>query len=50
MGLLFSLFYIFGLIIAAIETRKRRKKNDAAFFFFFLRFKILKLSFKKLIF
>lgn len=31
MGLLFSLFCIFGLIIVAIETRKRRKKKDAAF-------------------
>jgi protein brassinosteroid insensitive 1 len=41
MGMLFSLFCIFGLIIAAIETRKRRKKKDAAsFFFFFLDLKI----------
>jgi protein brassinosteroid insensitive 1 len=31
MGLLFSLFCIFGLIIVVIETRKRRKKKDAAF-------------------
>lgn len=31
MGLLFSLFCIFGLIIVAIETRKRRKKKDLAF-------------------
>jgi protein brassinosteroid insensitive 1 len=31
MGLLFSLFCIFGLIIVAIETRKRRKKKDVAF-------------------
>ncbi|PSS21546.1 Systemin receptor like [Actinidia chinensis var. chinensis] len=30
MGLLFSLFCIFGLIIVAIETRKRRKKKEAA--------------------
>lgn len=30
MGLLFSLFCIFGLIIIAIETRKRRKKKEAA--------------------
>ncbi|KAF8411595.1 hypothetical protein HHK36_004152 [Tetracentron sinense] len=29
MGLLFSLFCIFGLIIVAVETRKRRKKKDA---------------------
>ena len=29
MGLLFSLFCIFGLIIVAIETRKRRKKKDS---------------------
>lgn len=29
MGLLFSLFCIFGLIIIAIETRKRRKKKEA---------------------
>jgi hypothetical protein len=49
MGLLFALFCIFGLIIAAIETRKRKKK-DATFFFFFFRFKNLKLNFKKLIF
>ncbi|GMY11218.1 protein BRASSINOSTEROID INSENSITIVE 1 [Fagus crenata] len=31
MGLLFSLFCIFGLIIVAIETKKRRKKKDVAF-------------------
>lgn len=30
MGLLFSLFCIFGLIIVAIETRKRRKKKDSS--------------------
>ncbi|KAB1210427.1 Brassinosteroid LRR receptor kinase [Morella rubra] len=30
MGLLFSLFCIFGLIIVAIETNRRRKKKDAA--------------------
>ncbi|GMP25511.1 hypothetical protein CsSME_00002341 [Camellia sinensis var. sinensis] len=30
MGLLFSLFCIFGLIIVAIESKKRRKKKDAA--------------------
>lgn len=30
MGLLFSLFCIFGLIIVAIETKKRRKKKEAA--------------------
>ncbi|KAJ1429743.1 Leucine-rich repeat [Sesbania bispinosa] len=30
MGLLFSVFCIFGLIIVAIETRKRRKKKEAA--------------------
>ncbi|KAK7350851.1 hypothetical protein VNO77_09852 [Canavalia gladiata] len=30
MGLLFSLFCVFGLIIIAIETRKRRKKKEAA--------------------
>ncbi|OWM82278.1 hypothetical protein CDL15_Pgr001852 [Punica granatum] len=29
MGLLFSLFCIFGLIFVAMETRKRRKKKDA---------------------
>ncbi|KAL4363281.1 hypothetical protein GQ457_04G034530 [Hibiscus cannabinus] len=29
MGLLFSLFCIFGLIIAIVETKKRRKKNSA---------------------
>ncbi|KAJ4715498.1 Receptor kinase [Melia azedarach] len=29
MGLLFSLFCIFGLIIVAVETRKRRKKKDS---------------------
>ncbi|PIN26881.1 Serine/threonine protein kinase [Handroanthus impetiginosus] len=31
MGLLFSLFCIFGLIIVAVETKKRRKKKEAAF-------------------
>ncbi|XP_059307982.1 systemin receptor SR160 [Lycium ferocissimum] len=30
MGLLFSLFCIFGLIIVAIETKKRRKKKEDA--------------------
>ncbi|KAL3527901.1 hypothetical protein ACH5RR_012557 [Cinchona calisaya] len=30
MGLLFSLFCIFGLIIVAIEMKKRRKEKDAA--------------------
>ncbi|GAB2254202.1 hypothetical protein Droror1_Dr00022011 [Drosera rotundifolia] len=30
MGLLFSLFCIFGLIIVAVEMRKRRKKQEAA--------------------
>ncbi|KAL5555825.1 hypothetical protein UlMin_038061 [Ulmus minor] len=30
MGLLFSLFCIFGLIIVAIETRKRRKKKESS--------------------
>ncbi|GLU20336.1 hypothetical protein SLE2022_365430 [Rubroshorea leprosula] len=30
MGLLFSLFCIFGLIIVAVETKKRRKKKDSA--------------------
>lgn len=30
MGLLFSLFCIFGLILIAVETRKRRKKKEAA--------------------
>ncbi|XP_042490846.1 systemin receptor SR160-like [Macadamia integrifolia] len=30
MGLLFSLFCIFGLIIVAVESRKRRKKKDAS--------------------
>nr|XP_027077211.1 brassinosteroid LRR receptor kinase-like [Coffea arabica] len=30
MGLLFSLFCIFGLIIVAIEMKKRRKKKEAA--------------------
>ncbi|KAK3027635.1 hypothetical protein RJ639_040242 [Escallonia herrerae] len=30
MGLLFSLFCVFGLIIIAVETRKRRKKKEAA--------------------
>ncbi|VVA36980.1 PREDICTED: serine/threonine-kinase [Prunus dulcis] len=30
MGLLFSLFCIFGLLIVAIETKKRRKKKDSA--------------------
>ncbi|XP_057774641.1 systemin receptor SR160-like [Salvia miltiorrhiza] len=30
MGLLFSLFCIFGLIIVAVETKKRRKKKEAA--------------------
>ncbi|KZV14559.1 brassinosteroid LRR receptor kinase-like [Dorcoceras hygrometricum] len=30
MGLLFSLFCIFGLIIIAVETKKRRKKKEAA--------------------
>nr|AYN74356.1 brassinosteroid insensitive 1 [Eucommia ulmoides] len=30
MGLLFSLFCIFGIIIVAVETRKRRKKKEAA--------------------
>lgn len=30
MGLLFSLFCIFGLIIVVIETKKRRKKKEAA--------------------
>nr|Q8L899.1 RecName: Full=Systemin receptor SR160; AltName: Full=Brassinosteroid LRR receptor kinase; Flags: Precursor [Solanum peruvianum]AAM48285.1 systemin receptor SR160 [Solanum peruvianum] len=30
MGLLFSLFCIFGLIIVAIETKKRRRKKEAA--------------------
>ncbi|GER48993.1 leucine-rich receptor-like protein kinase family protein [Striga asiatica] len=30
MGLLFSLFCIFGLILVAIETRKRRRKKEAA--------------------
>ncbi|KAK7410851.1 hypothetical protein VNO78_02005 [Psophocarpus tetragonolobus] len=30
MGLLFSLFCVFGLIIIAIETRKRRKKKAGA--------------------
>nr|DAD22468.1 TPA_asm: hypothetical protein HUJ06_023931 [Nelumbo nucifera] len=29
MGLLFSLFCIFGLIIVAVELKKRRKKKDA---------------------
>ncbi|KAK9272106.1 hypothetical protein L1049_002475 [Liquidambar formosana] len=29
MGLLFSLFCIFGLILVALETRKRRKKKDS---------------------
>lgn len=29
MGLLFSLFCIFGLIIVAVETKKRRKKKEA---------------------
>ncbi|XP_022977566.1 systemin receptor SR160-like [Cucurbita maxima] len=29
MGLLFSLFCIFGLIIVVVETRKRRKKKDS---------------------
>ncbi|KAL4360532.1 hypothetical protein GQ457_04G034520 [Hibiscus cannabinus] len=29
MGLLFSLFCIFGFIIAIVETKKRRKKNSA---------------------
>ncbi|KAE9587320.1 putative protein kinase RLK-Pelle-LRR-Xb-1 family [Lupinus albus] len=30
MGLLFSVFCIFGLILVAIETKKRRKKKEAA--------------------
>lgn len=30
MGLLFSLFCIFGLIIVAIETKKRRKNKDSS--------------------
>ncbi|XP_022773849.1 protein BRASSINOSTEROID INSENSITIVE 1-like [Durio zibethinus] len=30
MGLLFSLFCIFGLIIAVVEKKKRRKKKDSA--------------------
>lgn len=30
MGLLFSLFCIFGFILIAVETRKRRKKKEAA--------------------
>ncbi|PHT31812.1 hypothetical protein CQW23_28149 [Capsicum baccatum] len=30
MGLLFSLFCIFGLIIVVVETKKRRKKKEAA--------------------
>ncbi|XP_017985424.1 PREDICTED: protein BRASSINOSTEROID INSENSITIVE 1 [Theobroma cacao] len=30
MGLLFSLFCIFGLIIVIVETKKRRKKKDSA--------------------
>ncbi|XVF15025.1 hypothetical protein REPUB_Repub09cG0113900 [Reevesia pubescens] len=30
MGLLFSLFCIFGLIVAVVETKKRRKKKDSA--------------------
>ncbi|XP_042495241.1 systemin receptor SR160-like [Macadamia integrifolia] len=30
MGLLFSLFFIFGLILVAVESRKRRKKKDAS--------------------
>ncbi|KAF5745184.1 protein BRASSINOSTEROID INSENSITIVE 1-like [Tripterygium wilfordii] len=30
MGLLFSLFCIFGFIIVAVEMKKRRKKNDSA--------------------
>ncbi|KAL3633185.1 protein kinase superfamily [Castilleja foliolosa] len=30
MGLLFSLFCIFGLIIVAVETKKRRKKKETA--------------------
>ncbi|KAL3818831.1 hypothetical protein ACJIZ3_004736 [Penstemon smallii] len=30
MGLLFSLFCIFGLIIVAVETKKRKKKKEAA--------------------
>ncbi|KAL6227897.1 hypothetical protein ACLB2K_001852 [Fragaria x ananassa] len=30
MGLLFSLFCIFGLLIVLIETRKRRKKKDSS--------------------
>ncbi|KAM7514280.1 hypothetical protein LguiA_003863 [Lonicera macranthoides] len=30
LGLLFSLFCIFGFIIIAVETKKRRKKKDAA--------------------
>ncbi|KAK6125748.1 hypothetical protein DH2020_040522 [Rehmannia glutinosa] len=30
MGLLFSLFCIFGLILVAVETKKRRKKKEAA--------------------
>ncbi|GAY60228.1 hypothetical protein CUMW_200340 [Citrus unshiu] len=30
MGLLFSLFCIFGLIIVVVETRKRRKKKESA--------------------
>ncbi|CAK9187841.1 unnamed protein product [Ilex paraguariensis] len=30
MGLLFSLFCIFGVIIIAVESRKRRKKKEAA--------------------
>jgi protein brassinosteroid insensitive 1 len=29
MGILFSLFCIFGLLIVAIETRKRRRKKDS---------------------
>ncbi|KAL1569569.1 protein kinase superfamily [Salvia divinorum] len=29
-GLLFSLFCIFGLVIVAVETKKRRKKKEAA--------------------
>ncbi|KAE8663657.1 Protein BRASSINOSTEROID INSENSITIVE 1 [Hibiscus syriacus] len=30
MGLLFSLFCIFGVIIAIVETKKRRKKQDSS--------------------
>ncbi|CAA0806432.1 Protein BRASSINOSTEROID INSENSITIVE 1 [Striga hermonthica] len=30
MGLLFSLFCIFGLILVTVETRKRRRKKEAA--------------------